>query len=93
MTGIPLCGTDPLSRPLIAVWIIAGLYLGRDFAVFCHYAPVLLVIIWAAMYAAFTESRRLALCGQQHPTIAALLTAMVLALQIWIAWRSTRTER
>jgi hypothetical protein len=89
--GAFLCaGGPPLVRPLVLVWILAGLFLGRDFAIFCHYAPLLVLLIWAAMYAAFANAHRLAIFGQQHPVLAALLTSMVLIVQVWMAWCSTR---
>lgn len=91
--GILLCGgANSLLRPLIIVWIVAGLFLGRDIAIFCHYAPPLLLVIWAAMYTIVAQSGRLGAFGRRHPGAGVLLSALVLALQIWIARRTTRTE-
>jgi hypothetical protein len=92
MTGILLCGSNPLLRPLIIVWVVAGLFLGRDLAIICHYAPPLLLLIWAAMYAVVAEAKPLGAFGRRHPAVGVLLTVVLLALQIWIARRSTRTE-
>src|ERR1017187_4192618 len=33
---------------LLAAWVLAGLYLGRDLAVRCHYYPLLTMLCWAA---------------------------------------------
>jgi hypothetical protein len=93
MTGILLCGSNPLLCPLVIVWLVAGLFLGRDLAIICHYAPPLLLLIWAAMYAVVAESKPLRAIGRQHPVVGVLLTILVLALQIWIAHRSTRVEQ
>lgn len=90
--GVLLCGQYGALRPLLVVWLIAGLFLGRDIAIVCHYAPFLLLLIWAAMYAVLAESPRLARFGRQHPVAGVALTVLLLAMQVWIAWRSTRTD-
>jgi hypothetical protein len=89
-TGVLLCGQVAALRPLLLVWIVAGLFIGRDVAIVCHYAPFLLLLIWAAMYGVMAESRRLATFGRQHPAAGVLLTALLVAIQIGIARRSTR---
>lgn len=89
-TGVLLCGSTAALKPLVLVWIVAGLFLGRDAAIVCHYAPFFLLLIWAAMYAVIAESHRLATFGRQHPAAGVLLTALLVALQICIAWRSTK---
>jgi hypothetical protein len=90
--GVFLCGQYAALKPLLLVWIVAGLFLGRDIAILCHYAPFLLLLIWAAMYAVIAESHRLVSLGRQHPTVGVLLTALLLVIQVGIAWRSTRTD-
>jgi hypothetical protein len=91
-TGILLCGASPLLRPLIIVWVVAGLFLGRDLAIICHYAPPLLLLIWGAMYGVVAGAKPVGALGRRHPAAGVLLTVFVLALQIWIARRSTRTK-
>lgn len=91
-TGVLLCGSTVALRPLVLVWMVAGLFIGRDVAIVCHYAPFLLLVIWAAMYAVVAESHRLAVFGRQHPAAGVLLSAVLLAIQIGIARRSTRSE-
>lgn len=90
VTGVLLCGSTPALRPLVLVWMVAGLFIGRDVAIVCHYAPFLVLLIWAAMYAVIAESQRLATFGRQHPGAGVLLTALLVVLQIWIAGRSTK---
>lgn len=92
MAGTLLCGANPLLRPLIIVWVLAGLFLGRDLAIICHYAPPLLLLIWAAMYGVVAGAKLIGALGRRHPAVGVLLTGFVLTLQIWIARRSTRTE-
>lgn len=91
-TGVLLCGSNATLRPLVLVWFVAGLFLGRDVAIVCHYAPFLVLLIWAAMYAVIAESQRLGGLGRRHPAAGLLLTFLLIAMQIWIARRSTRAE-
>src|SRR5258708_33394051 len=46
--GFFFCLPHPPLRPLLIVWILAGLYLGRDIAIYCHYAPLLTLLSWTA---------------------------------------------
>jgi hypothetical protein len=85
--GLLLCG----PTPLLVIWAAAGLYLGRDLAILCHYAPVLFLLILAALVAAFMAAKPVAVFGRQHPACGIGLTALVLAIQIWVARAATRT--
>lgn len=86
LTGFLLCG----ASVLLLVWLIAGLYIGRDIAIFSHYAPVLLLVIWGAMLWLSSAARAIAQFGRLHPQTALLLTLAVLALQLGVAWTMTR---
>src|SRR6185437_14219425 len=74
LSGLLLSG----ASPLLLVWMVAGLYLGRDAAVICHYAPVLLPVIWAAMFALFANAKHLELFGRSHPAAGLVLTLAAL---------------
>lgn len=78
LSGLLLCG----AGPLLLVWMVAGLYLGRDVAVICHYAPVLLLVIWTAMFVLVAEARHVEMFGRRHPAVAIGLTIMVLVVQV-----------
>ena len=43
-----LCWPHPMLRPLLIIWVLGGLYLGRDFTILCHYSPLLTLIAWGA---------------------------------------------
>ena len=86
LSGFLLAGPNPL----LLIWVIAGLYLGRDVAVICHYAPALLLVIWTAMFVVVTEARHLDLFGRRHPAITIGLTLLVLLIQVSVARRATR---
>jgi hypothetical protein len=88
LTGFLLCGPGLL----LLIWLIAGLYIGRDVAVFSHYAPVLLLVIWAAMLGLSWGSRAVARFGRNHPETCLLLSAIVFLVQVGVAWRMTKTE-
>ncbi len=47
-------GTMPLL-PVLLIFFVSGIYLGRDFAVYCHYAPLfaLLVVVFVLLSALF----------------------------------------
>ena len=86
VSGLLLCGVSPL----LAVWMIAGLYLGRDVAILCHYAPILLLAVWAAMLVVLAEAKPLASFGHRHPAVVIALTVVLLLVQVSVAWRSAR---
>jgi hypothetical protein len=86
LTGFLLCGPSVL----LVVWLIAGLYLGRDIAIFSHYAPFLLLVIWAAMLWLSSQARAVAQFGRQHPRAGLWLTVLVLVVQIGVARIMTR---
>jgi hypothetical protein len=88
LTGILLCGPSLM----LLVWFVAGLYLGRDIAISCHYAPLLLLVIWGMMFGLSSAARTVSQFGRQHPGAGLLLTALILAAQVGVAWRMTRTE-
>jgi len=86
--GLLLCGLSPL----LAVWAVAGLYLGRDVAVLCHYAPLLFLVLLAGGFTLLYSTKPIAFFGRQHPAAGACLTAVVLATQIFVAWRAARSS-
>ena len=81
LSGLLLCGVGPL----LLVWMVAGLYLGRDVAVICHYALVLLPVIWIAMFVLLSEAKHVELFGRRHPAAGILLTLLVLLVQVGVA--------
>ena len=83
LSGLLLCGV----KPLLLVWVLAGLYLGRDVAIICHYALILLPVIWAAMFVVLSEAKQIELFGRRHPAAGMVLTLMLL-VQLSLAWKS-----
>ncbi len=87
VTGMMLCLPNPAFKPLLAIWIIAGLYLGRDFAILCHYAPILTLLTWAVFIAFIIYVPRAKGFGTAHPNFALGFSLAVLAVQILVIWR------
>jgi hypothetical protein len=87
--GLFLCGPHAVLRPFLIVWILAGLYLGRDIAIYCHYAPLLTLLSWTAAGAVFIKPAPIARFGASHPVVSATLSALLAALLIFVAvWRT-----
>ena len=95
VVGLSVCipGNSLGAVPLLAVWVIAGFYLGRDLAILAHYNG-LLVLVWIAglitvlIHPQFLESlhRSLAAWSNAHyPELAVLTTALVaIGFALWV---------
>ena len=91
LVGFFLCWPHPMLRPLLIVWVLAGLYLGRDIAIICHYAPLLIIICWAV--AGFVLFRpALILRFGSHVLISAMLSVGLGAVLFLVAFKMTREE-
>ncbi len=88
--GFLLCWPHPVLRPLLAVWVLAGLYLGRDLAIFCHYAPPLTLVALAAVMTVFVKAPSIAKFGASHVAIPAVLSIAVAAVFIAHVYRSRK---
>ena len=85
IVGYLLCWPHPVLRLLLLVWIVAGVYLGRDFAIICHYALPLALVAWIALFLLAAKGRAIARFGDFHPLISVLLSVGVTALQVIVA--------
>jgi len=92
MTGLFLCLPHPYLRPLLLVWLLAGIYLGRDYTIYCHYAPPLTLLAWAGFFGFLIFAAKVRFFGLNHPWLSAVRSLALLVLQVFIAWRSTREE-
>jgi hypothetical protein len=88
--GLFLCWPHPTLRPLLVVWVLAGLYLGRDIAVLCHYYPLLTLISWAASALVLFRPAPIASFGRSHLVIPAMLSAGAATLLFLVAFAMTR---
>lgn len=88
--GYLLCWPHPLLRPLLLIWLVAGVYLGRDFAVLCHYAIPLALLPWIALFVLSAKAHALAQFGVSHRFIAALISTAMGILVMSFAYLFTR---
>jgi hypothetical protein len=93
LAGFLLCWPQPMMRLFVPVWALAGLYLGRDVAIFCHYAPVLTLICWAVSGSVIFTRTTITKLIVQHPKFAPALTAAVGTILFGIANARTRGRR
>jgi hypothetical protein len=91
--GCLLCWPHLILRPFMLIWFAAGIYLGRDFAILCHYMlPLPLVALVPALLLA-GKAQAIARFGATHVIIPVALSAGIGLLQIAVAYLSTRSEQ
>jgi hypothetical protein len=90
VAGFFLCWPHPLLRPLLILWVLAGLYLGRDLAIWCHYAPLLTLICWAVAGFVLLRPAPILRLGATRPLLSAMLSAAVGSILLLVAIRMTR---
>jgi len=82
LVGFALCWPHPILRPLLIVWLLAGLYLGRDIAIFCHYAPLLTLVCWVVAGLVIVRPQYIAKFGAMHGVVSAILSLALLGVLI-----------
>ncbi len=90
--GFFLCWPHPMLRLFLIVWVLAGLYLGRDIAILCHYNPLLTLISWAAFAVVLFKPRPIARFGASHVAIPAMLSIVVGVILFFVAFAMTRAK-
>lgn len=88
--GFFLCWPHTMLRPALIVWLVAGLYLGRDIAVLCHYTPLLTLISWAVSTLVLLKAGLIASFGASHTLIAAILSVALAGLLCVVSFKMTR---
>jgi hypothetical protein len=90
--GYLLCWPHSVLRPLLFIWVVAGIYLGRDFAILCHYMlPLPLVALVPALLLA-GRAQAIARFGATHVVIPVVMSVGIALLQIAVAYLFTRSE-
>jgi hypothetical protein len=90
LVGFVLCWPHAVLRPLTIVWVLAGLYLGRDIAVLCHYNGLLTLLCWGASALVFIKPGPIARFGASHMVISALLSAALGTVLFLVAFAMSR---
>ena len=90
LIGFFLCWPHPVLRLLLIVWVLAGLYLGRDIAIFCHYVPLLTLVVWVAFAAVLLKASSISKFGVSHFVMPAVLSVAVGAGLTFVALAHVR---
>lgn len=90
LAGFLLCWPHAMLRPLLIVWVLAGLYLGRDITILCHYNPLLTLLSWAVSGFVLFKPGPIANFGRSHVVIPAVLTGVVGVVLFLVAFAMTR---
>jgi len=90
LAGYFLCWPHPVLRPLLLVWVLAGIYLGRDITILCHYNPLLTLLSWTAFVLVIMNPAGMAKFGAAHAGISAALSLVLGALLFIVAFSMTR---
>lgn len=88
--GFALCWPHAPLRLLFVAWVLAGLYFGRDIAIYCHYAPILTLIVWAMCALVLIKAQSIARFGAGHVVMPTVLSVVVAAMLGFVAWTRTR---
>gem|GEM_PF-1333445 len=83
--GVWLCGQSEWLYLLLAVYVIVGLYIGRDVAILAHYNPLITIAVLAAAFFLVGGHED---WPQPGPVAAIVVTLALAALFVWYAnWR------
>jgi hypothetical protein len=90
--GWSLCGGHGYFWPLLVIYFIAGLYLGRDWAIQAHYNPFILVGAWLGFLLLLHYLPRVARWAARpgvvpHGTVVGISGAVIL----FFGWHVSRT--
>jgi hypothetical protein len=90
LVGFALCWPHAALRPLMVIWVLAGLYLGRDIAVLCHYNGLLTLVCWGVSALVFFKPGPIARFGAAHMVISALISAALGTVLFLVALAMSR---
>jgi hypothetical protein len=61
LLGWSFCRASHYLWPLMVIYFVAGLYMGRDWAIEAHYSPLFTLLVWGGMILAAIYSARIVL--------------------------------
>jgi len=88
--GSSLTLWDPYLWPLLLIYLLVGLYLGRDLAIFAHYHLLITLAVIGGIIAlmASPDTLRALLSGSRNPVLSFAVTLSVAAgFFAWVRWR------
>lgn len=89
LAGFLLCWPHAMLRPLLLVWLLAGLYLGRDVTILCHYNPLLTLMTWVGSALVLFRPAPIADFGRSHTAAVGALTLAVGTILLGVALIAT----
>ena len=92
LVGFFLCWPHTTLRPLFVVWILAGVYLGRDITIRCHYYPLLTFIAWGASAMVLFRPAQIQRFGASHAVLSTALSMAVGAVLLSVAFVISREK-
>ena len=85
--GWSLCGGHRYFWPLLLIYFIAGLYLGRDWAILAHYNPLIMIGAWLALILILRYGPRLSVStmrlGTWLPVMGLGISVVIVLLFAW----------
>ena len=88
--GASLTLSEPYLWPLFLVYLVTGLYLGRDLAIFAHYSPLITLAVLGGFIwlIASPDTLRILLSGSGNSVLSLAVTLSVAAgFCAWVRWR------
>lgn len=91
--GMALCLPHGYLGWAILLWSLAGLYFGRDLAIYCHYIPLLTLVLLSGCVFAWANADRVFKWGEHHsPLLAMTLTFSLGAFLVWSCLRFAKED-
>ena len=95
--GLYLNWETPTLRPFMILYLILGLYVGRDIAIYAHYMPLLILAVVAIIIFAPSLVKGVLVplkisLGSSFPVFAALVDIATLAALVWYVRHWIRKE-
>jgi hypothetical protein len=88
--GASLTLWQPWLWPLFPVYLVAGIYVGRDVAILAHYNPLITLAVLGAFIGLIVspDTLRFLLSGSRNPLLSLAITPSVAAgFCAWVGWR------
>jgi hypothetical protein len=87
-----LCGRHSYLWPLMLIYLVVGLYLGRDWAILAHYNPLIMIGAWLALILILRYGPRLPASTMRLGTWSPVMVVCIsVAIILLFAWHVRRT--
>jgi len=87
LLGWFLCGRHSYLWPLMLIYLVVGLYVGRDWAILAHYNPLIMIGAWLALILILRYGPRLSVStmrlGTWLPVMGLGISVVIVLLFAW----------